>query len=66
MKAKELREQSLEDLKKSLYETSKNLFQLRVKNATGELKQSHLLQQTQRDVARINTIIKEKEGQNDE
>lgn len=66
MKAKELREQSLDDLKKSLYETSKSLFQLRIKNATGQLKQHHLLQLTQRDVARINTIIKEKEGQNHE
>lgn len=60
MKAKELREQSTEELQKTLYETSKQLFQLRMKNSTGQLNKSHELKKTQRNVARIQTILNEK------
>lgn len=61
MKTSELREKSIDELNKTLYETSKELFQLRMKHSTGQLTKTHQLQATQRNVARLRTILTEKQ-----
>lgn len=62
MKATELREKSAEDLNQELMRLLKEQFNLRMRKATGQLNQSHLLRQTRRDIARVKTVITEKAG----
>jgi large subunit ribosomal protein L29 len=62
MKAIELREKSAEDLGKDLLTLREEQFKLRMQKSTGQLGQSHLLQQNQRDIARVKTVLSEKAG----
>ena len=62
MKASELREKSVEDLGKDLLTLREDQFKLRMQKSTGQLGQSHLLQQNQRDIARVKTVLTEKAG----
>lgn len=62
MKANELREKSIEELNGKLIELLKEQFNLRMRKATGQLSQSHLLGNTQREIARVKTLITEKSG----
>ena len=63
MKATELREKSVEDLGKDLLSLREEQFKLRMQQSTGQLGQSHLLQQNQRDIARVKTVLTEKAGE---
>ena len=63
MKASELVEKTAEDLTKQLLELREEQFKLRMAKATGQLGQTHLLKQTQRDIARVKTILQQKAGQ---
>ncbi len=62
MKASELRDKSAEDLGKQLLTLREEQFKLRMQKSTGQLGQTHLLQQTQRDIARVKTVLNEKAG----
>ena len=62
MKASELREKSSEDLNKQLLTLREEQFKLRMQKGTGQLGQTHLLKQNQRDIARVKTVLKEKAG----
>ncbi len=62
MKASELRDKSVTDLEKDLLSLREEQFKLRMQNATGQLGQSHLLKQNQRDIARVKTVLTEKAG----
>jgi len=62
MKASELRETSAEDLNKQLLTLREEQFKLRMQKATGQLGQTHLLQQNQREIARVKTVLHEKAG----
>jgi large subunit ribosomal protein L29 len=62
MKASELRDKSAEDLGKQLLVFREEQFKLRMQKATGQLGQTHLVQQNQRDIARLKTILTEKAG----
>jgi large subunit ribosomal protein L29 len=62
MKASELREKSVEDLNKQLLTLREEQFKLRMQKSTGQLGQTHLLGQTQRDIARVKTVLNEKAG----
>ena len=61
MKASELREKSVEELQTNLQELYKNQFNYRMQKGTGQLAQVHLLGDTKKDIARIKTIITEKQ-----
>jgi len=63
MKASELRDKSAEDLGKQLLVLREEQFKLRMQKATGQLGQTHLVQQNQRDIARLKTILTEKAGE---
>ena len=63
MKASELREKSVEDLNKDLLSLREEQFKLRMQQSTGQLGQSHLLKQNQRDIARVKTVLTEKAGE---
>jgi large subunit ribosomal protein L29 len=62
MKASELREKSAEDLNKQLLTLREAQFKLRMQKSTGQLGQTHLLQQAQRDIARVKTVLSQKAG----
>lgn len=62
MKASELREQSVEELHNALNAELEGQFKLRMQHATGQLGQQHKLKETRRNIARINTVLKEKAG----
>lgn len=63
MKTTELREKSVEELNKELIDLLKEQFNLRMRKATGQLNQSHLVSKVRRDVARVKTVLNEKAGQ---
>ncbi len=62
MKASELREKDVAALNDELLNLRKEQFQLRLQKATGQLGQTHLMKQTQRDIARVKTLIAEKQA----
>ena len=62
MKAKELREKSVQQLNEQLLELLRDQFNLRMQKATGQLGQSHLLSQVKRDIARVKTVLKQQAG----
>jgi large subunit ribosomal protein L29 len=60
-KAAELRELSEEELVTRLREAKAELFNLRVQAATGQLDNNRRLQVIRREIARIYTIMRERE-----
>ncbi|MBK6509727.1 MAG: 50S ribosomal protein L29 [Haliea sp.] len=62
MKASELRAKSSDELTKELLTLREEQFKLRMQRVTGQLGQTHLLQQNQRDIARVKTVLTEKAG----
>ena len=63
MKVNELRDKSVEELQAQLRDLYKDQFNNRMQSATGQLGQIHLLKAVRRDIARIKTIIAEKQKQ---
>ena len=63
MKASELREKSVEELNVALEEALKEQFNLRLRKATGQLNQSHLVAQNRKNIARIKTVLTQKAGE---
>ena len=59
MKAKELRNLSVEELKEKEHELGQELFNLRFQKATGQLGNTAMIEKTKRDLARVKTILKE-------
>ena len=60
MKAKEIRNLSVEDLNKKLEDLKKDLFMLRMQHATNQLDNPMQLAAVKKDIARVKTIIREK------
>lgn len=61
MKAKELREKTIDELKKLLSETQENVYGLRLERINRKLKNVSQMKKARHTVARVLTIIKEKE-----
>ena len=64
MKAKEIKEirgLSVEKLEEKLQELKKDLFMLRMQHATNQLDNPMQIANVKKDIARIKTIIREKE-----
>ncbi len=57
----ELKTQSVADLSAQLVETKKELFNLRFQNATNQLDNTSRIKEVRKNIARIQTIITEKE-----
>ena len=58
---KEIRELTVEKLEAKLQELKKDLFMLRMQHATNQLDNPMQLATVKKDIARIKTIIREKE-----
>jgi len=61
MKAKELREKSDVELQKELGELKSELFKLRFQHATNQLENPMKLKDVKKSIARIKTILRERE-----
>ncbi len=61
MKAKEIRELSAAELEVKLVELKKDLFNLRLQHATNQLDNPTRIADVKRDIARVNTILRERQ-----
>jgi len=61
MKANEIRKLSTEEINKKIAESKEELFNLRMKQATGSLENPKRLRELRKNVARYKTILKERE-----
>ena len=62
MKANEIRNMSVEELDKKLTELKKDLFMLRMQHATNHLDNPTRISAVRRDIARVKTVLREKEN----
>lgn len=60
MKTKELRQLSAEKLVSELKDAHKEIFNLRMQKAGGQLKKNHLFAEARRRIAKIKTLMHEK------
>ena len=60
MKAIELREKSVDELRKELLDLLKEQFNLRMQMSTGQMSRPHLIRAARRNIARIKTVLTEK------
>jgi large subunit ribosomal protein L29 len=60
MKARELRELSIDDLHQKEKDLKEELFNLRFQRATGQLENLMRLSHVKRDIAKVKTILREK------
>jgi len=62
MKAVELRELSADELEAKSADLRGDLFNMKVKHATGQLENTARLKQLRREIARAETVLREKLG----
>ncbi len=60
MKTSEIRNLSVEDINKKIVENKQELFELRMKQATGNLEKPHKINALRKEVARLKTVLTEK------
>ncbi len=61
MKANEIRSMSVEELDKQLLDLKKDLFMLRMQHATNHLDNPIRISNVRRDIARVKTVLREKQ-----
>ncbi len=61
LKARDIRELPTDDLLARLAETKEELFNLRFQNATGQLDNYKRLKELRKDIARLKTVLRERE-----
>jgi large subunit ribosomal protein L29 len=62
MKATELRQKTVEELKVELDNLQLQQFKLRMAKATGQLAKTHQVGLVRKEIARIKTVLTEKQG----
>ena len=62
MKIGEFRDLGAEELKQRVKDLDDQLFRLRIQKSMGQLEAGHKLKALRRDVARIKTVLREKES----
>ena len=61
MKANEIRNMSVSELEAKLVELKKDLFMLRMQHATNHLDNPIKISNVRRDIARVKTVLREKQ-----
>ena len=59
MKVSEIRDMNPEEWERKMEDLKQELFNLRFQHGIGQLENPQKMKQTKRDIARLNTIIKE-------
>jgi large subunit ribosomal protein L29 len=62
MKIKEIRDLDISELKQKNSDLVEELFRLRIRNASSQLDSTAMLGRLRKDIARIQTVLKEKEA----
>jgi large subunit ribosomal protein L29 len=62
MKARQMREKTVEELKVQEKELAEQLFALRLNKVTGQLEKPSKIRSARRDLARVLTVMREKRG----
>ena len=62
MKIKEIRDLSIDELQQKNRELDEELFKLRLRHASGQLDSPAVMGHIRKDIARIKTVLVEKEG----
>jgi large subunit ribosomal protein L29 len=62
MKPQQFRDMSDEELQARLAELTEELFHLRLRKATSQLSNPMRVRETRRDLARLNTVLRERAG----
>ena len=60
MNSKDIRDLAPSELTQKLRETREKLLQLRLRKHTGQVEKPHLLREYRKDIARLETILKQK------
>ena len=63
MKVKELRDLSIDELRQKNQDLDEELFRLKLRHSSGQLDSPSTLGQTRKNIARIKTILRQKEVQ---
>ncbi|HAJ27511.1 MAG TPA: 50S ribosomal protein L29 [Syntrophus sp. (in: bacteria)] len=63
MKVNELRDLSIDELQQKNQELDEELFRLKIRHTSGQLDSPATLGQTRKSIARIKTVLRQKEGQ---
>ena len=61
MKAPALRDMDVESLRVKTQEIDDQLFRMRIQKSMGQLEAAHKLKSLRRDLARVKTVLREKE-----
>jgi large subunit ribosomal protein L29 len=62
MKRKDIIDLSTDDLKRKNVELAENLFRLRIRHTSGQLETPSALGRTKKEIARIKTVLREREA----
>lgn len=62
MKAEEIRKMTTEEINKKVIECKDELFKLRMQQSNGTLVQTHKITALRKDIARLKTVLNEKEN----
>jgi large subunit ribosomal protein L29 len=62
MNARELKAKSVEELQSELHALLREQFNLRIQKGVGQTPLAHLFKNVRRQIARVKTILREKEG----
>ena len=65
MNAKELNTKNSAELKDKLAELQKNQFDLRMARGNGQMTKLHTLKEVRRDIARVKTVLRQKQTAGD-
>ena len=63
MKAKELRDRSMDELNKTLGDLEEQLFKLRFQKSTGQIQNPIKIREVRKDIARVHTVMTERRAQ---
>ncbi len=64
MRMAEVRELDIEELKRRVTETRRELFNLRFQHATGQLENTGQLKEVRKNIARLLTVLNQKQREN--
>ncbi|HXV19455.1 MAG TPA: 50S ribosomal protein L29 [Desulfuromonadales bacterium] len=62
MKAEEIKDLNIEELQKKAQELNQELFNLRFQLHTGHLENTSRITQARKDIARVQTVLRQKQG----
>lgn len=63
MKTKEVKDLSADELKQKDRDLAEELFRLRIRHASGQLESPAMMKNLRKDIARIKTVLRQREGQ---